>query len=354
MHPYAALPARAFWRTAVSEVNALDLTDLYRPRFGVDRTTRIATAGSCFAQHIGRKVREHGFTFVNAEPAPRLLPRSQRAAFGYGVYSARYGNIYTPRQLLQLFLRADGRLQPTDDHWVEDGRFLDPYRSTIEPDGFASLAELETIRSAHFRAVRSLLASCDVFVFTLGLTEAWVNSVDGAVYPVCPGTTRGTFDPDQHSFVNFGFSQTCADMNEFIAYARTVNPSLKILLTVSPVPLTATASGHHVLQASVASKSILRAVCSELCDQHEFVDYFPSYELVASHPMRAVFFDPNLRSVSSTGVDHVMRHFFEAHGGAPQQGRDRDPVKPAARTRDQKHLDDDVACDDALLEEFSR
>lgn len=354
MHPYGALPARAFWRTAVSEVNVLDLADVYRPRFALDRSTRIATAGSCFAQHIGRKVRENGFSFVNVEPAPRQLPQPLRARFGYGVYSARYGNIYTARQLLQLFQRADGTLQPTDDHWVEDGRYFDPYRSIIEPDGFASLSELETIRSAHFRAVRSLLSSCDVFVFTLGLTEAWVNSADGAVYPVCPGTTHGTFDPARHSFVNFGFSQTCADMNEFIAYARAVNPGIKLLLTVSTVPLTATASGHHVLQASVASKSILRAVCSELCDQHEFVDYFPSYELVASHPMRSVFFDPNLRSVSSTGVDHVMRHFFEAHGEAPQQPRKRDQEKPATRPRERTRADDDVVCDDAILEEFSR
>lgn len=353
MHPYAALPARAFWRSAVSEVNVLDLTDVYRPRFAIDRSTRIATAGSCFAQHIGRKLREHDYTFVNVEPAPRLLPPPTRARFGYGVYSARYGNIYTARQLLQLFRRADGTLQPTDDHWVEDGRYFDPYRSTIEPDGFASLAELERIRAAHFRAVRSLLSSCDVFVFTLGLTEAWVNSADGAVYPVCPGTTHGTFDPARHSFVNFGFTETVADMNELIAHARAVNPRIKLLLTVSPVPLTATASGHHVLQASVASKSVLRAVCSELVDQHDDVDYFPAYELVASHPMRAVFFEPNLRSVSATGVDHVMGHFFAAHGEAPR-ARPRERVKPAARSGPRARVDDDVVCDDAILEEFSR
>ncbi len=351
MHPYADRPARAFWRTAVSEVNPLDLTDLYRPRFAIDEHTRIATAGSCFAQHIGNQLRDHDFSWVNMEPAPRLLPASRRREFGYGVYSARYGNIYSARQLLQLFERAEGTRRPEDDHWAENGRYFDPYRPTIEPEGFASLLELERVREDHFRAVRELLPSCDVFVFTLGLTEAWADATDGTVYPICPGTIHGEFDSSRHEFLNLSFSEISKDMDDFIARARALNPDLRFLLTVSPVPLTATASEYHVLQASVASKSILRAVCSELCDRHEYVDYFPSYELVASHPMRAMFFDPNLRTVSPTGVDLVMRHFFGAHPGTavtPKRTR-----RSGRRSDRPKQGRDDVACDDAILEEFS-
>jgi hypothetical protein len=38
---------------------------------------------------------------------------------GHGVFTARYGNIYTSQQLLQLLRRAFGRFTPKEDVWVE-------------------------------------------------------------------------------------------------------------------------------------------------------------------------------------------------------------------------------------------
>jgi len=46
-------------------------------------------------------------------------------------------------------------------------------------------------RAATLDRMRATLAGADLFVFTLGLTEAWLNARDGTVYPMCPGTIRG-------------------------------------------------------------------------------------------------------------------------------------------------------------------
>ena len=56
-NPYESLSPAAFWRTAVATVSPLELEDIYRPRFPIDRQTRMATAGSCFAQHLTRQLR---------------------------------------------------------------------------------------------------------------------------------------------------------------------------------------------------------------------------------------------------------------------------------------------------------
>jgi hypothetical protein len=56
-----------------------------------------------------------GFNYFVAEQAQGLSPEQARAN-GYGVFSARYGNIYTVRQLLQLFERAHGHFAPVEDH----------------------------------------------------------------------------------------------------------------------------------------------------------------------------------------------------------------------------------------------
>ena len=58
------------------------------------------------------------------------------------------------------------------------------------------------------------------------------------------------------------------------------------------------------------SKSVLRSVAGELSEDIEDIHYFPSYELISSHPSRGMFYENDLRNVSPFGVDFVMNHFF--------------------------------------------
>lgn len=341
LNPYKSLPKRSFWRSAVAERNPLELTDLYQKRFPIG-SKRIAAAGSCFAQHIGRQFSTRGFNYIDAEPAPPGLTPAARKDFGYGLFSARFGNIYTARQLLQLVQRAYGEFIPAEDCWKKGDRCIDPFRPTIEPDGFSSEDEMRRMRKAHLAAVRRMLESCDVFVFTLGLTEAWLSNIDGAVFPMCPGTVGGDFNPDCHKFKNFTVAEILADMESFIQKMRKINPEMEFILTVSPVPLTATASHEHVLSATTYSKSVLRAVAGELCQRHDFVDYFPSYELVTAPSMRGIAYEPNARSVASAAVSFVMSHFFSQHEPPVQKKRQEAELKPE---------EIDIVCDESRLEE---
>jgi len=345
-HPYLGLPQSAYWKQAVSDVSPLQFEGLYEPRFTIDGDTRISAAGSCFAQHIGRQFKLRGFRFMDLEPPPDLLDPDDYSRFGFDLFSARYGNVYSTRQLVQLFARAAGEFAPIDDAWTDGTRWYDPYRPIVEPHGFASREELLLARAAHLAAADRILPQTDVFVFTFGLTEAWRNTDDGAVYPSCPGTIHGEYDDARHEFVNFTYPEVLADFETFRERALRQNPAMRFVITVSPVPLTATASGNHVLSATMTSKSILRAVCAELYNRHDDVDYFPSYELVSSHPMRAMFFDPNLRTVAPKGVAHVMDTFFAAHPAPVEPPA----AAPAASVED----DEDAICDEAILETFGR
>ena len=357
--PYADLPRRSFWRPSVAELNPFEWRDLYIKRFPIAPDAKIATAGSCFAQHIGRQLRLRGFNYLDAEPPPPSLPAHRHADFGYGLFSARYGNIYTARQLLQLHREAFYRFRPEERTWAKDGRVYDPFRPNVEPDGFVSADELRALRKhVHLPAVREVFLNCDVFIFTLGLTEAWISKRDGAVFPTCPGTIAGEFDPALHEFHNFGFAEIHSDMVAFIEAARAANPDMKLLLTVSPVPLTATASDQHVLSATTYSKSVLRAVAGALYQDYDFVDYFPSYEIVTAPAMRGELYQPDMRNVTARGVDHVMSHFFAQHpppvAEAPGKGARPDPVA-ARQERMAREVQADAAefravCEDEKLD----
>lgn len=346
MNPYQSLPPRSFWRPAVAEPDMLDIDDLWTPKFAIGQDDVVLTAGSCFAQHIGRAMVGRGMNWRDTEPAPPGLTPDQRRSRHYGVFSFRTGNIYTAATLRQWLAWAHGTAPPPDEVWSSAGRYFDPPRPAVEPDGYASAADVLAARRVTLDAIRRGVAEASCLVFTLGLTEAWVDRGDGTVHAVCPGTVRGTFDADRYAFHNFTVAEVHRDLAAAIDLARAANPDLRVLLTVSPVPLTATATGGHALVATTYSKSVLRAVAGQLALERDHVDYFPSYEIITGFPFRGVFFEPNLRTVTAEGVSFVMRRFFGAltrrPAGAPS-------VEPA------RHVpgEEDLLCDDAVLDYYN-
>lgn len=108
LHPYSHLPPAASWKTAVADRGGPTFAGLWRPRFAITADTRFATAGACFAQHISRWLRSHGYPWVDSEPAPAGLGVDEVEAGGWGVFSFRTANIYTVAQLAQWISWALG------------------------------------------------------------------------------------------------------------------------------------------------------------------------------------------------------------------------------------------------------
>ncbi|MFJ2607818.1 GSCFA domain-containing protein [Streptomyces sp. NPDC087425] len=355
-HPYTSLPTRSFWRTAVAEPDPADITDLWTPKFPIGPDDPVVTAGSCFAAHIGRALLDQGLHWYDAEPPPPGLTPDERAARGYRRFSFRTGNIYTAAALRQWTAWALGAEQPPEEVWEDNGRFHDPYRPALEPDGFASPEDVLRSRAHTLAAVRTALTRADVLVFTLGLTEAWHDLGTDTVLPMCPGTVRGTYDPGRHVLRNHTVARVHRDLTDLLALAHGVNSRLRTVLTVSPVPLTATATGRHALVATTHSKSVLRAAAGQLADERDDVDYFPSYEIVTGFPYRAAAYAPNLRTVTPDGVAFVMRHFFTAlqtPPTTPALAAPTDPAPPASTTTHPGSGGEDHWCDDAVLDYYN-
>lgn len=349
-HPYSNLPKQAFWRTAVAELNPLAMKDLWQPRFSITKSTAIVTCGSCFAQHIGPALLRRGYHWLETEPAPRFLPQAKQCAYGYGAFSFRSGNLYTPLQLKQWVEWALGHTAMPEEVWAVDGRFYDPFRPTLEPMGFASAEEVYGLRRVTCDAIRKAIEQAELWVFTLGLTEAWRHRQLGYVYPVCPGTVSGEYQAKQHQFHNFRYPELYQTLIETLSMIRQLNSRMQFLFTVSPVPLTATASPNHVLIATEYSKSTLRAVAEDLKLDMEGVDYFPSYEMITAPPFRGIFYESNLRQVSAQGVEFVMNNFFNAltHADEKEANVSADLILPSQIEKV------DVDCEEALLDAYAK
>lgn len=352
--PYKDLPNHQFWRRAIERPAMSEIDPVVRARFALRRTDKIATAGSCFAQHISKTLSKNGFNYYVVEDG-RGLEAAESSARNYGVFSARYGNLYTARQLLQLFERAYGLFAPIEEVWVRpDGLYADPFRPQIEPTGFQTIGELKESRAAHLAAVKTMFETLDVLVFTLGLTEAWRSKRDGSVFPLAPGVVAGHMEAGIHEFVNFNVDDVVSDMQIFIDLLHTVNPKARIILTVSPVPLIATYEDRHVLASTTYSKSALRAAADELAKHNRNVDYFPSYEIITGNHARGEYFETDLRSVKEEGVGHVMRLFLKHYGeeeGAP--GASADPAAQDAFANDIERaikVASEIVCDEEAID----
>jgi hypothetical protein len=351
-HPYRSFPDGAYWRRSVAACGT-NVDPVVGDFPKIDQRARVATAGSCFAQHVARHLAASGFNYLVTEPAHPIVDAEAARAAGYGIYTARYGNIYTTLQLVQLVDRAYGRFSPAEDVWVSpDGSsVIDPFRPTIQPGGFASEAEMHADRAQHFSAVRQALETLDVMIFTLGLTEGWVSTIDGAAFPLCPGVAGGTFDRTAHAFRNLRMAEVRTQIGAFVERLHALNPKARLILTVSPVPLAATASGHHVLPATTYSKSVLRAAAQEAAEDLDGVYYFPSYEIITGPQARGRFFADDLREVTEEGVEHVMRVFLRHAAGIETVPL----AQPSAATDDGFTRDMsrwvETMCDETMLDE---
>lgn len=349
-HPYSNQPDHSFWSRSIARVDCYDVDPVIAAKFKIDRELRVVTAGSCFAQHIARRLASAGFNFHVTEPAHPLMSSSISSRFGYGVFSARYGNIYTSRQLLQLLQRARHQFKPIDSVWRgADGNYYDAFRPAIQPGGFGSYEEVVAIREQHLASAIRAFAEMDVFVFTLGLTECWASLQDGAVFPSCPGVIAGEFDEKRYGMINLTVQEVIDDVLAFLDEVNRFNPNVRTILTVSPVPLAATALDKHVLTATTYSKSVLR-VAAEMIEQARpnSVAYFPSYEIITGNFTRGEYYAEDLRSVVEAGVDHVMRLFFRHYTDLCDAG-----PRPAAVQSDllaQMHDLVAVQCEEAMLD----
>lgn len=347
MNPYQNLPAKAFWKLAVNNKDTSSIVDLWDPKFNLKQHHAISTYGSCFSQHIGPALLSYGFNWLNCEPAPKNLSKKNAKLFNYDIFSSRTGNIYTASMLLQWTRWALNKEALPEEYWQEENRLYDPFRPRIEPNGFCSLNELRQAQNQTLKAFRDSITNSDFFIFTMGQTECWSNKDQEYEYHLCPGTASGHFDKNQHQFSNQTFQEILENLSTAMLLMREINPHLKFILTVSPIPMAATCSSRHVLTATMATKSILRAVADQLATQLHYVDYFPSYEMINSPIFEGRFFNDNQRTVTIKGVSFVIENFINNLSAKYGEIKKIDVLQQVIDLSDPN-------CEEELLEAFSK
>lgn len=354
LNPYQKRPSKFYWKPGVVDFRPEFFPPcLHEKKWGILKDWRLATAGSCFAQHISSRLKAIGSNFLDYELAPKNIPTEIAKKYGYSLYSARYGNIYTTRQLVQLASELSEPIDPRLYVWKRDDRYFDAFRQSVTPSGLDSYQEVIRSRELHLDQVRKVFMDMDVFIFTLGLTESWIDRETKIIYPTAPGVIAGSYSPDTYQFINLTLQNVVDDIELFLEIINKLRNTdgrkpLKILLSVSPVPLTATMTSLHILQANSVSKSVLRAAAHHLFSNIDTVDYFPSYEIITNLASRGMYYRENLREVNAGGVDIVMSMFFSEYPELSVEQVDGPQSMPIAEESDSNSF-----CEEKILETFA-
>lgn len=263
----------------------------------IDKSTPIASIGSCFAREVKDHLVRSGFNYLQTADGPH-------ARHG----SAAWDRVYNTFCLRQEFERALGDFDPRTAAWVlPDGRRLDPYRKGVTwASPAAQAAELE----AHRRTARKAFVECEALVVTVGLNEIWYDRQSGDVFFQVP--PRALFDEAQHGFRTATVDENLANLERMHDLLQATNPGCRMLVTVSPVPLRATfRKTHNVVVSNVESKSTLLVATKAFVARHpETVFYFPSYEIVQTAVTEP--FELDNRHVKRSTVAQIMRVFEHA------------------------------------------
>jgi hypothetical protein len=261
------------------------------PKFTLPANAGIFTAGSCFAREIELALLRKG---------GRVLSWTPETGLKNDVFHR-----YTTHALISDFRFA------LDDCYDESNivpygkQFTDFTGYGISDTREQALAQRRKVLDVYRRVTQA-----DAVLLTFGLVEAWYDQETGQYLNLPPW---GRLDSGRYVLKVTDYIENRRAIEEFVAYLRSkVRPDLKMIFTVSPVPLGHTFDGQDIIVANAYSKATLRAVAQDIASSSPYIDYFPSYEMVTCADHREAWF-PDYRHVRPEYVAKIMDTFIGAY-----------------------------------------
>lgn len=258
--------------------------------FPIDHEDTIMCLGSCFAEHMFQKMEDHKFdVFLN--PYGILY---NPAVTGEGLSRLHKGTMASPDELVHR-----NELWHSFSH---HGGFSHPDRSTA----------WQKMKAA-FESGREFLKKTNKLLITLGTAYVYELKSTQKIVANC------------HKFPASYFNKRMLSVEEIIGalesplrQLKSQNPELEVILTVSPV--------RHIRDGLVEnqrSKSALILATYHLTKNHDFIHYFPAYEIVLDELRDYRFFEKDMAHPNYLAVDYIWsifgNSFFEENTRALNQ-----------------------------------
>jgi GSCFA family len=297
----------------------------------IHKESKVIAFGSCFAEYFIRFLAAHGYNSWTA-PLERHAPSEENLLLSLG---QTFENVFV---VAQQFRWAFGEFTPQDGMWITKDKVC--FEATEE----------------RRLKVHSTLSQADVVVITLGLSEVWFDQVENE--PLWRTMPERLYDPGRHTFKLATVAETEQSLLELDRLIQQYCPGLKVVFTVSPIPLLATFRNQSPITANQVSKSILRVSLDSFLTRTSVREscryfYFPSYELVFS--LFGNPFEADNRHVRSDVAAKIMNIFRMAYTDIPGDNSPNPVDEPENTLRTQiRGLREEIQAKENVIRELHR
>lgn len=182
-------------------------------------------------------------------------------------------------------------------------RFVDDkFRATVNPYGvmYNPASIMHTVK----RWTGELGATDEApqtAVFTLGTNHVYILNETGEIVDNCRKRPQRLFTERELSV------DECADyLREAIATLQKINPSVRIIITVSPIRY-----AKYGFHGSQLSKATLLLAADKLTKEIDNMVYFPAYEIVNDELRDYRFYREDMLHPTDQAVEYIWQRFGE-------------------------------------------
>ena len=205
----------------------------------LNKDTKFFTMGSCFARNLAVSLNNNGYVSHHMEISEYINTTFANKVFVDWLSGAE----------------INGAIR---DRIVE-----------LLPPGWSKENTLQVIKGS------------DVFILTLGVAAAFFDKTTGDFVLPRPSSLNSRALAEKYQFRTASVKENVENVLYLINFIRSVSPQIKIVVTVSPVPLLASFEYESAVQADCLSKSTMRLVAHELVNNSNIPNilYWPSFEV---------------------------------------------------------------------------
>ncbi len=205
----------------------------------IGKGTRFFTMGSCFARNLSRCLNDSGYASHHMEIAEHI-----NTTFANRVFVDWLANAELPQEICERLLE----LLPPD--WSKE-------------------RTLQVIRDS------------DVFILTLGVAPAFFDRLTGNFVLPRPSALNSRALAGKYLYRTTSVQENVENVLHVLRFVRAIAPAIRIIVTVSPVPLQASFEYASAVQADCLSKSTMRLVAHEVVHNSNISEifYWPSFEI---------------------------------------------------------------------------
>ena len=250
--------------------------DIPKSGFKIDYRSTLFFMGSCFSDHIGRKM--------------------QRLKFS--VCHNPFGVVYNPISIsncIRLLLQKE-EFNNDDLNFYNELWFSYSHSTQFsDVDREACLNKI----NRNFLEAKNAIINADVLVLTLGTSWVYKLKETGEVVANCHKIPSEKFNRFFSSTDN-----TLENLVSVIKEIRESNQSVKIIFTVSPI--------RHWKDGAIEnqrSKAALILTIAKLQEQLDEIYYFPAYEIFMDELRDYRFYASDMLHPSESGIEYTWNRF---------------------------------------------